>query len=406
LESAIFNPASIRKTARKLSLHSESSLRFERGIDPALQEIALDYAVALTAEICGGKIAAGKIIIGNIKSSPVKIKVSRSYLKKILGAAVPLAQIKSILKSLGCKVPGASTLIVTPPSWRQDLRWPADIAEEVGRIYGYDKLGEQYLSGMFQPAKIDAPLQLADIMRDKMARMGFDEVMNYSFYGEREMKLSEWPHLELRNPMNPDERFMRTNLSARLSALAAEIKRRGEEAKIFEIGKVFLPSDDILPREELHLAAVVVSKKSVDQNFMEIKGALENLRVDGLANVFSEFAVFEVDLSRAAAEYSDRIKFKSLPEFPAVERDLAMIFDENNKWQDIHDVIKTEGGELLHSIYAFDIYRGKEISDGKKSIAFRMIFFAPNRTLRVEEVDKLIEKIKSALAAKFGAMAR
>lgn len=411
IESALFNPSSVRKTARKLSLHSDSSLRFERGIDPTLQEQALDCAAKLMAEIGGGKIAKGKIIVSNVKPESVKIKVSLTYLKKVLGVTVPPAKIKSILISLGCKVPDAKYLVVTPPTWRQDLRLPADIAEEVGRIYGYDKLGEQYLQGDLKPPKIADELVVADKMRDAMARMGYNEVLSYSFYSEREAEAAGWEHLELQNPMSPKLRFMRTTVATHLLELAREIQRRGEEAKIFEIGKIFLPlakgdREGVLPKEEWHLAAVLVKKQPADKNFMEMRGVAEKVWVDSVVNVVDNVAVFEINLTEIAPNFSDRAHFEALPEFPSITRDLALVFDEDKKWEEIRKVIKVEGGALLGSVHAFDVYRGKELEAGKKSVAFRMTFAAPDRTLKTEEVDAAIEKIKSALQTRFGAQVR
>ncbi len=473
IESALFNPSSVRKTARKLSLRSDSSLRFERGIDPALQESALDYAAQLVADICGGQIAKGKIIVGVKSSGAVKIKVSTIYLKKILGITAPnnfppldtrfsserenrrrggvtlsAAKIKSILTSLGCRVSGTSNLIVVPPSWRNDLRLPADIAEEVGRVYGYDKLGVQYLAGELRPPEVARELEVADWMRDQMARMGYNEVLSYSFYSEKEARSTGWDHLELENPINPNQKFLRTGVATHLLELAREIQRRGEEAKIFEIGKVFFPKNetpplskgrrggvetDVLPKEELHLAAVLVKKQPADKNFMEMRGVAEKLWLDSVVNVVDNVAVFEINLTEIAPNFSDRARFEPLPEFPFITRDLALVFDEDKKWEEIRKVIKAEGGALLGPVHAFDVYRGKDISPllrgsatptvpplglaprasegrkgagGSKSIAFRMIFSAPNRTLKTEEVDKLIEKIKSALESQFGAKAR
>ena len=464
LESAIFNPSSVRRTARKLGLHSESSLRFERGIDPALQEPALDYAAGLVADICGGKIAKGKIIISNVKPQIVKIKVSLAYFKKILGFAdsppltkgrlggvtLSVGKIKSILTSLGCKVSGTSNLIVVPPSWRDDLRHPADIAEEVGRIYGYDKLWLQYLSGELRPPEVAAELKIADWMRDQMVRMGFDEVLSYSFYSEKEARSTGWEHLELQNPINPNQKFLRTGVATHLLELAREIQRRGEEARIFEIGKVFLPSvssppldkggrggvdNGVLPKQDWHLAAIIVKKQPADKNFMEMRGVSDKIWLDSVVNVVEGVAVFEINLTEIAPNFSTRTHFEPPPEFPAITRDLAMVFDEDKKWEEIRKVIKAEGGELLGQVHAFDVYRGPLLSSpssrggeegsslsvpplprggaggsapglNKKSIAFRMTFSAPDRTLNTPEVDKLIEKIKSALELQFGAKAR
>lgn len=417
IESALFHPSSVRKTARKLSLHSDSSLRFERGIDPTLQEEALDYAAKLMAEIGGGKIAKGKIVVSNVNVQPVKIKVSLAYLKKVLGVTVAPVKIKSILTSLGCKVSGGKDLVVSPPSSRQDLRLPADIAEEVGRIYGYDKLGEQYLSGDLKPPKIAEELVVADKIRDQMARMGFNEVMSYSFYSEREAEATGWEHLELQNPMSPKLRFMRTTVATHLLELAREVQRRGEEARIFEIGKVFFPDAGGFPKQEWHLAAVLVKKQPADKNFMELRGVADKIWLDSVVNVVDNIAVFEINLTEIAPNFSYRAHFEALPEHPQISRDLAMVFDDATRWEEIRKAIKSEGGELLGQVAAFDIYRGPLLSSSpssrggeeglkKKSIAFRMEFSAPDRTLKTEEVDRLIEKIKSALNTGFGAKSR
>ncbi|MEK7211371.1 MAG: hypothetical protein AAB731_01950, partial [Patescibacteria group bacterium] len=302
--------------------------------------------------------------------------------------------------------------------------------------------------GELRPPEVARELEVAAWMRDQMARMGYNEVLSYSFYSEKEARSTGWDHLELENPINPNQKFLRTGVATHLLELAREIQRRGEEAKIFEIGKVFFPKNetpplskgrrggvetDVLPKEELHLAAVLVKKQPADKNFMEMRGVAEKLWLDSVVNVVDNVAVFEINLTEIAPNFSDRARFEPLPEFPFITRDLALVFDEDKKWEEIRKVIKAEGGALLGPVHAFDVYRGKDISPllrgsatptvpplglaprasegrkgagGSKSIAFRMIFSAPNRTLKTEEVDKLIEKIKSALESQFGAKAR
>ncbi|NQU84001.1 MAG: phenylalanine--tRNA ligase subunit beta [Parcubacteria group bacterium] len=425
LESAIFNPKTVRMTSKKLGLRSESSTRFERGFDTALTEQAINRAAALIQELCGGDVLKGVVAPLKIKPEKKNIKLSLEYLNKLIGVEVEPKKVKSILSSLGFIVDGNdSVLSVDIPSWRQSVNHPADLVEEVVRIYGYNELPDKLLCGELGLSERNIKTEWENKTKDLMQNMGFDEVYNYSFYGEKQMKpmnLDASKHLEIENPINPDQQYLRMTLLPRLLGVASKNARKFDEVKIFEVGKVYNP-------EELRLAGVIVSKQGDINLYREIRGVVAHLlnkmnlskKESGWIlkmNLLGEnekaqwklkdnVACFELNLEKIIPHISEEKLFKALPLYPSVFRDLSVTIPENVAWEEIEGIVKKEGGEFLEDIEFFDMYKGGGMESGKKSVAFHLSFSSSERTLKAEEVDEVMGGVVRMLEKKLKANLR
>ncbi len=385
LESAIFEPKSVRLTAKNLGARTDSSVRFERGFDPALTELAINRAADLMVELCGGEVLKGIIRVGKILPAKKNIKVSAGEINSLIGLEIPESKIISILKSLNCAVKkSGKNFNVTPPSYRLDLNLPADIIEEVARIYGYNKLPEKYLVGELYPPQKDNLLENIKLIREEMLKMGFDEVYNSSFYGEQEKEFEKIDHLEIANPMNPEEKYFRASLQPGLFKNFVLNKNNFDEIKIFEIGKVCHNN-----KEETRIAgAILIQKEKNVDRYRKIKGMAEklskmlNVKIPKIDYAADGICFFEFSIPQ---QIPVKTFFKPLPKFPGITRDLSVIVPPGVKWSQIEEIVKKESGDLFESIELFDIY--------ENSLAFHINFSHPERTLKSEEVDTIISKI-------------
>lgn len=430
MESAIFDAKSIRFTSRKLGVRTESSIRFERGFDPNLTEQAINRAADLIVRYCGGEVLKGVIQVGKIPAARKKIKISTEEISSLIGIEIPKVTIIKLLRLLNCSVipstpslhkEGAKgiTLNVIPPSYRLDLNLPADIIEEVARIYGYNKLPNKYLIGELTPPPKDNLLENIKFIREEMLKMGFNEVYNSSFYGEKEL---EWlnrilnicadpllpPHsspvpssckragqgelegvlrlsasIEIENPMSPEEKYFRASLLPNLFKNVLLNENNFDEIKIFEIGKVFCDG-----KEESRIAGVISLKEKPDNIYRRIKGVWSKLSFDqgsvGVETTKFKNPVGYFEFKIPSSIYK-RKSFKPLPKFPGITRDLSVIVPKQVKWSQIEEIVRKNSGNLFAGIALFDIY--------ENSMAFHINFLHPERTLRSEEVDEIISKI-------------
>lgn len=430
LESAIFNPKSIRLTSKKLGLRSESSMRFERGFDPVLTEQAINRAASLIQELAGGEILKGTVGTRHRLVQQKTIKLELNYLNKLIGVEIKPQEVKKILSSLGFEVRDNWNVVV--PSWRQNINHAADLIEEVARVYGYENLPDKFLSGELVPPKEDEKMIWENKIKGIMQNVGFDEVYNYSFYGEKQIKLmglEELKHIEIENPINPDQKYLRTTLLPRLLGIASRNARNFNEVKIFEVGRVFIPSfGKDLPEENLHLAAVIISKADSVNLYREISGIVSYLldkmnllkrKSDWILklNLLSakeknewkikdNAAYFEIDLEKMILETGENKKFEALPFYPSVSRDLSIVVPQNVLWKDVDDIVQKVGGELLKNVEFFDLYKGKGIEGDRKSFAFHLEFSSPERTLESDEADEVMGEVVRALEKKLKANLR
>lgn len=424
LESAVFDPISIRKTYRALNLRSESSIRFERGIDAAGTEKALDRVTQLILEWAGGN-AGTATKVGQWKNSNGKVSVSAEKINEVLGIELKPREVVEILKRLGFGVTGTSTLVVTVPSWRHDVTLAEDIIEEVGRIHGYNNMNPTLLRGELRPGAIDPLWQIKEQARDAMQNMGWTECMTYSFYDEASVKEAGGEHLELENPLNPGQQFLRRSMLPRLLEVASKNARTELSVKLFEIGRVFHPGKNTLPNEPTMIAAVIIGKQNDIALYREAKGVLGKIlqQIDvsmDIKNIISVLVeakraqykikqnavVFEFVLPVAHEKSVARKKFHAYSEFPEIERDLSLIIDRAISWNKVQALIEKLSGGILKKIDVFDVYQGKEVAEGKVSLAFHLVFGSSERTLTSEEVSKVITDVVTQLQKHFNATVR
>lgn len=461
IESASFKPASVHNTQVRLRLPSEASSRFERGIRADLALPAARRAVQLMVELCGGKAAEGIIdhYPGRKETAPVKL--TSAEVKRLLGLEVSATDIEKTLSSLGCQVVRVSegAFEVTPPYWRSDLRIDAEFIEDIARIMGYEHIPYRLLSGALPQQNPNPMLGLRLKIRQTLAGFGFQELITYALTNRATLEkginasLSLDP-LRVAHPMSADEECLRTSLRGNvLTALSANIRREEGPILFFETGHVYLPKTGDLPDEPEMLCGVLTStgvekvwqgrKEPVD--FFDAKGAVEGLlsaigteatfvesqdtglRQGRQANIMlskkqlgvlgevhprvaqafdlpANTFLFEINVSELLPLAQGNARYEHLPRFPSVMRDLALVLDETASHKQVMDIIK--GFSLVKSAVLFDVYSGKQVAAGKKSLAYSLTFQSPDHTLTDVEVDKVLEAILRKLQIELGAMLR
>ena len=453
LESAQFEPTQVRRTSRKLGLSSDSSYRFERGVDPVGVEWASRRAAALMQQLAGAEVAPGIVDIWATPWAPTEIMLRASRLERILGVAVPLDRAAEILRALGFDVAPAArgALAVKIPPWRADVSREIDLIEEVARIFGYDNISSKSNQNLVC-APVSKTERITDALRTLLAGCGYFEALTHSFHTASDAALfSPWtdePALVFNNVIRSEEDRLRVSIvPGLLRAKATNLAHGNPRTRLFELGHVFLSRPgEPLPEERLCLALLE------EDGFHALKGVIEEvarsagvcaplaissldhplfepgqgaaLRLEGrllavlgtLCRPIAEDlgcpaaaplpAVGEVDL-QLVIERADLLRrVAPLPVFPASRRDVAVVVAETTPWAEIEACAREAAGEQLADLTLFDVYRGKQVPPGKKSVAFTLTFRAADRTLTGEEVAAACDAIVAALAARFGASLR
>lgn len=465
LESAHFDPLSVRRTAKRLGLRSEASHRFERGVDPAGTLYALDRAAFLLGQISG---AVPHEVVVDRYPRPMKglpILVRDEKVKGLLGVELPRKKVERILKSLGSKIQGRSKsgLKVLPPSYRRDLTREVDLIEELARIYSYGRIPST-LPRVRPEAKTDLRLRRERRIRSFLIGEGLTElinlpfasaVMNGRFYGLRERRGLP---VSVLNPLIQDNADMRLSLIPGLIGnLRVNLGQRVKGFCGFDIGKVFWLDPKGSPAERQHLAGLLYGQrerrglrtKETPLTFLDLKGLVEGVleifriehdvdwtstgvgpflhpgkagclqlddsRLGYLGEVHPDlreeldlppFLIFELDFEGLVQYSPSELTARSLPRFPSVERDLAMIVDEAFSAQRIISWIKDLNHALIEDVQLFDQYRGAPIPEGKKSLAYTISYRAEDRTLTDGEVNGLHQHLISQIGDVFGAQLR
>jgi len=441
IESANFNFDSVRKTAQTLALRTESSMRFEKGLDPNLAELGLKRAVELILKICPTARVASKVVDGKkFKLAQGPIDFSLAWLNQRVGAEFSAKQVKQILEKLGFGVrEKAGKFSVTIPSWRavRDISLAEDVMEEVARIYGFNKI-----TSVMPKAAVATPfLNQEKILERKIknilslgARM--TEAYNYSF-----LKSGGAEAIKLVNPLSSDLAFLRTSLLAGLLENIKTNQAHEECIQLYEIGNIFLnrAGENNLPFQEKRLGLVLAAAEGHDL-FRELKGVIEYLLKSLDLPVVFESAESGADIfvdgkkigqalelekaparslgikkPAAMAEISlpalfSLIKnqpakvYREPPKYPAAVRDLAFVINEKILYNNIVQLIKNFS-DLISQVELFDVYQGDKLGEGKKSLAFHVIYQA-DRTLTNQAVDELQEKLIKHLEKELGAKIR
>ncbi len=450
LESAQFDSMSIRATARKLNLHSPSSYRFERGLDPQGVDWASRRACELILQTAGGELASGAIDVGGQPAARQPVTLRLAQLKRILGIEIPATEVRRILAALGNQETAADATVVdvVPPSWRRDLNREIDLVEEVARIHGYDKIPEDVSVPMAPSTRTPQDRVLAKV-RQVLVAGGFSEALTLSVVDEAwSTAFSPWTDaapLKTLMPIMRRAEYLRRSLTPSLLGVRQTNEAAANpRAELFEIAKVYLAQPQGLPREE-----IVIALASGDDYFA-VKGALESLvqainpaadlqlaktqqplldavrccelrlndQTWGFLGELTPAALKSFDL-RASATVAE-VKLSTLMEiaqlipqarelsaYPAVSRDLNFVVVEATQWADLAACVRGSGGQLLEHVQYKDTYRDADrLGPGKKSLLLTMQLRRTDGTLTSDEADRVRDQVVAACQQSLGAELR
>ncbi|OAT74275.1 phenylalanine--tRNA ligase subunit beta [Parageobacillus thermoglucosidasius] len=462
IESAYFTSPAIRKASKDHGLRSEASTRFEKGIDPARTKEALDRAAALMAEYAGGEVVGGIVEVNTLKEQEVTVTITLDRINRVLGTAITKDEVATILTNLQFAfTEDNGTFTITVPSRRRDISIEEDIIEEVARLYGYDRLPATLPVAETKPGKLTPYQAKRRKVRRYLEDVGLFQAITYSLTSAEKatmFALETAEPIRLALPMSEERSVLRQSLLPHLLEVASYNRaRQVENVAVYETGAVYLTSgENALPSEKERLAGVVTGvwhahlwqgeKKAVD--FYVVKGILDGLfELLGLTNRIEykqakrehmhpgrtadilldgktigfvgqlhpvvqkeydlkETYVFELALADLLNTEIEDIRYAPIPRFPSIARDIALVVDENVVAGELQKAIIEAGGELLKEVSIFDVYKGDRLPDGKKSIAFSLRYYDPERTLTDEEVTAVHEKVIQAVEQQFGATLR
>ncbi|MBB5355227.1 phenylalanyl-tRNA synthetase beta chain [Anoxybacillus mongoliensis] len=462
IEAAYFNGATIRQAVKDHGLRSESSTRFEKGIDPARTKEALDRAAALMAEYASGEVVGGVVEVNTLTKKEVVVTITLDRINRVLGTTITKEEVGGILTNLQFTfTEDNGTFTIAVPSRRRDIAIEEDIIEEVARLYGYDHLPATLPIGEAKPGKLTPYQAKRRHVRRYLEDAGLFQAITYSLTNEAKatmFALETAQPIRLALPMSEERSVLRQSLVPHLLEAASYNRaRQVENVALYEIGSVYLANgENELPNEKERLAGVLTGvwhvhlwqgeKKAVD--FYVVKGILDGLfALLGLENRIEykqakrehlhpgrtaeilldhktigfvgqlhpnvqkqfdlkETYVFELDLEALLkAEVAD-IRYTAIPRFPSITRDIALVVDEHIVAGELQKAIIAAGGELLKDVSIFDVYKGDRLPDGKKSLAFSLRYYDPERTLTDEEVTNVHEQVIKAVEQQFGATLR
>jgi len=444
LESAYFDALSIQKTSRKLGLTTEASSRFARQVDPLAVRKALDRASLFIGEVAGGELEEKVLEKGQLPVRRKQVTLRPARVHRILGSRITPLRMKTILNNLQFQVEErGKNWQVDIPSFRPDISREIDLIEEIIRFYGYNELRVSLPSLVGKNIGENLEEQGKEEVRELLRGLGFYEVISIPFAEEesfRKMNLDSQKKIRIRNPLSSQQEFLMTHLFPRLlKILSYNLTQNIEKIRIFELSEVFPNANSL---KEATLIGGLVCEDNFD--FFSLKGIVEALLEDlgvgavefvpcecsylcgeqrasvlkenvvlgalGRLNqeitsnlkLLSSVYLFEFDFSRLVAFSQERKMFRRLPKFPALRRDLAIVVEERIPAEQVKKEI-LKAGKWLEEVEVFDLYRGKGIQVGHKSLTFSLVFRAPDRTLRDEEVDRVQQRIVNLLKAGLGA---
>lgn len=462
LESAYFDPISIRKTAKRHGLNTDASFRFERGIDPNITEYALKRAALLIQEFAGGIISSELIDLYPKKIEDFQVFLSFDNAAKLIGEELPQETIKKILTSLEIKINSVteSGVGLTIPAYRNDVRREADVIEEILRVYGYNNISfTQKLNASISNIDKFADHSVQNTISNQLVGQGFNEMLSNSLTSPEYTLLSEQLKSEndvvILNPLSNDLAVLRRSmLFSGLEAVSHNINRKRGDLKLFEFGKTY-HSYENERTENKHLSILVSGSRSRESwnlgsqtsDFFYLKGIIlsvldrlgitkiktspiqNDLFAEGLSlsigkarlvdfgvvkkSVLKYFSIsqevlyadFEWDTVLEYARHT-KIKYTDIPKFPEVRRDFALLLDESVNFEDIHTIAKQTEKLFLKDINLFDVYQGKNLPKGKKSYAVSFTLQDDNKTLTDKQIDKIMNKLQYNFESKLGAELR
>ncbi|MBI4822757.1 MAG: phenylalanine--tRNA ligase subunit beta [Nitrospirae bacterium] len=460
LESAWFEPSSVRRTSKTLGLSSESSYRFERGADIEMIETALNRATFLISKLTGGQIQR-KIDVYPERFIPKEIMVNCDKVNRVLGVEIPLHEMAEILKRLNLTIKeDKKHLKITPPSYRLDIERDSDVIEEIARLYGYQRIPSSLPKSLIGGKGVDRKSQLIAKLKQALRMFGFNEAINYSFMNSQYLDTLNIPlddikqrAVKIKNPLRKEDSLLRTTLIPSLiENLIHNLSHGIRYVSMFEMSVVFEDTAEALPHEPLHLSGIYYKEKTpslwkdVAEDFYHVKGALESifeeLKIKGYSFLPStepflhggksadvllmnekigfigalspdvveklnikpkaDLIVFELNMDKLFALVSETVSYEPIPRFPCIERDIALVVDDLLRAGDIEHLIKTYPSEFIEEVSVFDSYKGRNIPDGKKSLAFSIRYRAKDKTLKDEEVENIHQSLVNYLIQKTG----
>ncbi|SNR36744.1 phenylalanine--tRNA ligase subunit beta [Lutibacter flavus] len=461
LESAYFNPITIRKTAKRHALNTDASFRFERGIDPNITEYALKRAVLLILEVAGGKVSSELIDNYPTKINDFQVFLSYEKMDRLIGAKIPREDVKNILASLDIKLNSVTEggLGLTIPTYRVDVTREADVIEEILRVYGYNNVEFSHkLNTSISFSEFDG-IKIENVVANQLMSQGFNETMaNYltkaSYVSLSEM-LNEEHNVAMLNPLSNDLGVMRQSLLfSGLESVIYNINRKNNSLKFFEFGKTYHKFGSEYS-EQKHLTLFVSGNRNIDSwnvtqkssDFFYLKGivttilqrlGIKNLKTTPTKNdVFSEGITLSlgkiklVDLGvikrsinkefgiKQEVLFADfnwenvlkvggksQVKITSLPKFPAVKRDFALLLNNEVTFNEIYNLAFQAEKSLLKEVDLFDVYEGSKLEKGKKSYAVSFLLQDENKTLNDKQIDKIMQKLQQTFEKNVGAILR
>ncbi|MDI6034235.1 phenylalanine--tRNA ligase subunit beta [Flavobacterium sp. LB2P84] len=461
LESAYFNPVSIRKTAKRHQLNTDASFRFERGIDPTITEYALKRAALLIQEVAGGEITSDVVNVYPKKIEDFSVFLNFSKVAKIIGQELPKDTIKKILVSLDIKVNSVSDagLGLTIPSYRVDVQREIDVIEEILRVYGYNNIDfSKKLNATVSNSPRNEDYKIQNVIATQLNSQGFNEMMANSLTTASYVELSEVlnpaNNVTMLNPLSADLATMRQSLLfSGLEAISYNINRKNSDLKLFEFGKTY--HNYLAGYEEKKHLTLFLSGNRNQENWTSaqkpsdfflfkgyVNGILSRLGIQKTQNVpvtsdvFSEGIaisvgteilvelgvvkksilkhfgikqeVFFADFNWALILklISTKIKYTEIPKYPEVRRDLALLIDQNVTYDSIYNIARQTEKALLKDINLFDVYEGQNLPEGKKSYALSFTIQDSSKTLTDTQIDKIMSKLQNNFETELGASLR
>lgn len=465
LEAALFDPLSIRRTSKQFNLRSESSSRFEKGINKATVGEACDVAAAMIASLAGGEVLTGAVKGSEVTVEDVKVEINLERINHYLGTELTVSQVNAIFEALGfgyTETEGHYVVVVPPRRW--DISIEADIIEEVARIYGYNNLPSTLPSGETVAGALTREQRLTRKVRSLLEGNGVNEAISYALTTEEKstsfmMKESQATRLDW--PMTEDRAVLRLNLiSGLLDDVAYNVARKNTQLALYEIGRVFYQNEDAktkLPLEENHVAFALSGEwttrdwqgKGEKVDFYHAKGIVDQLvemlsleevvtfeKISDMPDMhpgrtaaiylgeekvgfvgqihptvakaydIPETYVAELNLEALLASDAGKLVYAPVSKFPAVSRDIALLVKEDISNQTITQEITKAAGKLLTDVELFDVYQGKNIEAGHKSLAYSLTFVNPEATLTDEEINRAMNKVTKALTDNLEAVIR
>ena len=468
LEAASFNGASIRRTARACGLHSEASGRFERGVDVTKTVRALDRAAQLLQDMGACTVTQGVVDVYPVKKEEASVTFTAEQINQRLGTEIPADKMTAILTSLGFGVQSqGGGYQVSVPSWRNDVSCMEDLSEEVARIYGFENIPSSLPHGRVMQGRQSDVQNFTDKIKSVLTGLGMNEELSFSFTHPSMFDKLQIPAdsplrqaVPIMNPLTDEYPLVRTTLlSSIFENTVRNFSRKNEDIRLFEVAPVFYPKALPIaeqPREVLKLAGLIMGRRNAlgwnqgkeEVDFYDMKGIVEELLAQlSIANYTVEAGehhamhpgktalfkkgreviaavgevhpavaaafgipkkmfIFEMDVKTLMKYTAKGFHCELLPKYPAISRDLAMLVDTDIAAGEIEQTIVKNGGKFLREVTLFDVYTGKQIAEGKKSLAFAIKFQSGDRTLTDEEADASFRNILSAVESKFHAELR